>query len=314
MKQLFLSILSKGAKDNTYKFALAKFLLDFSHHHPLGKDQIISYSKIAEKFLEYYWFQECKYKLKQDFKIERKPIILSIIHKYCGTEYIPESFEKFFATRESIKNNMIDEIEKGCLQDVIPRFQPAQNNALFNHFHTISPSGKKYHLPSKNQRYIEFTSETHRFLKDNYYELSKILIFEWAKFLEKTNFTPKLIAKIENLGRHKRESLIKYKKILLQQSDSQCFYCNEEVNHNDIHIDHFIPWSYIYEDSIWNLVISCSSCNLKKSDNLAPRSYIVKIQTRNDQLKFNEYKKDLVEYYENCQKAGFFTIDQLTSV
>lgn len=312
MKQLLLSILSKGVKDNTYKFALAKFLLDFSHHHPLEKNQVISYTKIAEKFLEYYWFQECKYKLKQDFKIERKPIILRIIHKHCGTEYIHESFEKYFETHES-KNQMIDEIEKGCLQDVIPRFQPAQNYILYNHFHTISPSGKKYHLPSKDQRYIEMSFETHRFLKENYHELSKILIYEWAKFLEKTNFTPRLIAKIENLGHRKRESLTKYKKILLEQSPSQCFYCNYEVNNDDIHIDHFIPWSYIYEDALWNLVISCSRCNLKKSDNLASRSYIDKIQTRNDQLKFNEYKKDLVEYYENCQKAGFFTNDKLVS-
>lgn len=43
MKQLFLSILSKDVKDNTYKFELAKFILDFSHYHPTEEDQVISY-------------------------------------------------------------------------------------------------------------------------------------------------------------------------------------------------------------------------------------------------------------------------------
>ena len=30
LKQNFISILSRGAKNNTYKFALARFLLDYS--------------------------------------------------------------------------------------------------------------------------------------------------------------------------------------------------------------------------------------------------------------------------------------------
>ena len=32
----FLSILKKGSKDNTYKFALARFLLDFSKSYELS--------------------------------------------------------------------------------------------------------------------------------------------------------------------------------------------------------------------------------------------------------------------------------------
>jgi len=35
MYQLFTSIVSKGAKSDTYKFALAKFLLDYSRRQKL---------------------------------------------------------------------------------------------------------------------------------------------------------------------------------------------------------------------------------------------------------------------------------------
>jgi len=169
----------------------------------------------------------------------------------------------------------------------------------------LNPSGKKFRQPAKDKRYIELSQEAHQFFKNNYHELSKILIFEWAKFLEKTNFTPRLIAKIENIGHHKRRSLNSFRKILLSQTEQICFYCAETVSSDNIHVDHFIPWSYIYEDALWNLVISCSKCNLKKSDRLAPEFCIPKIDERNRQSGFNEYKKDIGEYYHNCKKAGF---------
>lgn len=309
MKYIFLQIISRGVKDNTYKFALAKFLLDFSNQSSLKKDETITYNEIAKKFLEYYWYQECKYKLKQDFKIQRTPVVLSIIRQYCGTNYIPESYDKYFKNRSIEKEKMISEIENGCLQDVIPRFQNRDCYDLYKHYHTLSDSGRKFRLPHKDKRHIVISLETQKFLKENYYELSKILIYEWAKFLEKTNFTPKLISKIEELGTNKRRSLAKYKKILLEIDGPKCFYCNSSVNEDDIHIDHFIPWSYIYEDSIWNLVISCSKCNLKKSDNLPPAHFIKDISIRNDNFELNEYKKDINEYYINCQKSGFTTIE-----
>lgn len=39
MKVNFLQIISRGVKDNTYKFALAKLLLDFSNQSCLERDK-----------------------------------------------------------------------------------------------------------------------------------------------------------------------------------------------------------------------------------------------------------------------------------
>lgn len=66
------------------------------------------------------------------------------------------------------------------------------------------------------------------------------------KLLEKTNFTPKLISKIESLASPKRLSLNKYRKILLETTDL-CFYCEKPLVENQIDVDHFIPWSYIFD-------------------------------------------------------------------
>lgn len=305
LENLFIHIISKGKKDNTYKFALAKFLLDYSLKLQNIEDTKIYYDEISEAFLKYYWFQECKYKIKQDFKQSSQPVVVTIIQSFCGTDYIPDSYDNYFK-KNKFKEDLTKEIEKKCLNDVIPRFQPDEYNSLY--FHNHEKADKKYKIPSNDKKFILLQKDSILYLKNNYELLHKALILEWAKFLEKTNFTPKLIAKIEHLGETKRNSLNKYKKILLEiDIDKKCFYCDCNLNENDIHVDHFIPWSYVYDDELWNLVLSCSTCNLKKSDYLASENSLIKIQTRNERFNLVQINKDITEYYHNCKKAGFLT-------
>jgi len=307
MKHLFINIVSKGAKTNTYKFALAKFLLDYSKNQKLKESNYqINYNEIAVKFLEYYWFQECKYKFKQDFNKDKMPKIIHIIQKYCGTEYISESFEKYFKDKESIKLQMIEEIEKKCFNDVIPRFQPKDKNDYYQHFHKSVKSGN---YSSSEKSYIILSKEALVCFKQEYEILSKILVLEWAKFLEKTNFTPKLISKIERMKDPKRNSLIKFRTMLMEMN-KECFYCGTILDQENIHIDHFIPWSYIYEDEIWNLVPSCSRCNLIKSDSLPPKNCLIKIEYRNKTYQLRKENSSISDYYENCYKAGFKIIQE----
>jgi len=309
LEHAFIEIVAKGAKSNTYKFALAKFLLDYSRSKKVITDYQISYREIATKFLEYYWFQECKYKFKQDFNKDKMPVVIRLIQKYCGTEYIPETYEKYFKDRKDIQEKLISEIEMQCFKDVIPRFQPSGEDTFYSHFHQVSGSGRKFTPPASDKRYITLKYKALSFFKEEYEVLSKVLILEWAKFLEKTNFTPRLISKIELMKDPKRNSLNKYKKVLLEM-ESQCFYCGTSLENTQIHIDHFIPWSYIYEDEIWNLVQACSSCNLVKSDSLAPKQCIQKIITRNEDHRLLKWNRDIKEYYESCYKAGFKIINR----
>jgi len=307
LEQVFIEIIAKGAKSNTYKFALAKFLLDYSRSQKVITNYKISYRQIAEKFLEYYWFQECKYKFKQDFNKDKMPVVIRLIQKYCGTEYIPDTYEKYFKNRKDVEDKLITEIENKCFNDVIPRFQPVGNNIFYTHAHQISENGRKFIAPVKDKKYIVLNYQATTFFRENYEMLSKVLTLEWAKFLEKTNFTPRLISKIELMKDPKRSSLTKYKNALLEM-DSKCFYCNTSLESKQIHIDHFIPWSYIYEDAIWNLVQACSKCNLIKSDSLAPEKCIDRIVNRNKKYGLTQWNSDINEYYEHCHKAGFVTI------
>jgi 5-methylcytosine-specific restriction endonuclease McrA len=74
----------------------------------------------------------------------------------------------------------------------------------------------------------------------------------------------------------KRESLNHYLQILSQYDEQVCFYCGHSLSSikRKTHIDHFIPWSYVQNDTLWNLVIACQKCNTRKSDKLTEEKYL----------------------------------------
>ena len=85
----FNSIITKGKENSTYKFALARFLIDYSHalddtyvinNITDNKTEVINLSTIAKAFSKYYWHQICKYKIKQNYNTERPRLIVKIMH------------------------------------------------------------------------------------------------------------------------------------------------------------------------------------------------------------------------------------------
>jgi hypothetical protein len=319
----FNSILTKGRKDNTYKFALARFLVEYSYQldeHYIennirsNKIEAISFDVIARAFLKYYWHQICKYKIRQNFNTEKLPLIVQIIHEIFGTQYIPESFDSMPKDKIINAERMI---EKKCFQEVIPRFQNIPEGAKV--------TSKKIFYDYNNQT-ILVNPLALKFFKSDYSLLFKAILFEWAKFLEKINLgLPMIISKIEN-SNGIRKSLEKFKVLLLQYFD-RCFYCNNllPVEQRElIHVDHFIPWSYIFEDELWNLVLACRRCNLKKHSSLPVNTFMDKLIIRNrtcsgsmDLLKKSllrlspedEFEKAIRRYYQNCFDYGFTVVN-----
>ena len=70
----------------------------------------------------------------------------------------------------------------------------------------------------------------------------------------------------------------------------KCFYCNRDITvlqglENSCDVDHFFPWSsdLTNVDGIWNLVLSCQSCNRgHKSDSVPNLKLVEKLYNRNN--------------------------------
>ena len=92
---------------------------------------------------------------------------------------------------------------------------------------------------------------------------------------------------------------------------NKCAYCRNEVD-EDYHIDHIIPHSSGGSCDLNNLCLSCTVCNLRKTDTRLPIFYeglLLAIANRR-QHKIEEFinKKDTKEKVSNVKKSKLWTL------
>ena len=311
---LFLRILDGGNKDNTYKFALARALIEYCRDN--SSDNLsIPYEYFADKFMRYYFYQEYKFHIRQNFRPQVPPRAIKILHKVFGSSApgdidLLETSQVDQARSLFLKGIFGHARSKTSL--VIPRFQriPEGNSTR---------EVKKFYEYNDDDQVLVVRAEAFDFLSQNHRMLSKAVLVEWAKFLEKINPSlPLIIAKLER-DDLKRGSLAKYRHLYLEHS-SHCFYCCSRLGDGCIHVDHFIPWSYLFDDNAWNLVLACGRCNMRKSSSLPPREFCGSLISRNkkyynimhemkislDQLASGRgWEPEIVDQYDRCIDYGF---------
>jgi 5-methylcytosine-specific restriction endonuclease McrA len=319
LRRKFISILERSSKSNTYKFALARFLLD--HSHKPDSSSTVSFRDIAEKFLKYYWHQECKYRIRQNYDPNNQPSVVQVIRDVFKENmvdgYIPAYFEDM--PQEKIKNAE-EEIRKrvfgsGKKSQVVPRFQRLRGQPPDRNLHRHG-TGDFYDYDIQRGQ-LEIKPEALSFFRNNYNVLTKAVFLEWSRFLEKINTLPRIIEKVES-EEVRRRALTAYQGIFRDQR--YCFYCDRRLDDLQTHVDHFIPWSYIFEDEAWNLVLACERCNLRKSDSLAPQNFRNDLIDRNRDYQNeipelgksllrldaeNNWEPEIKHHYNNCKDYGF---------
>ncbi len=326
----FFNIITIGRKSNTYKFALARSILEFvKENKPQiiqnikeNKPTVINYSVFAEDFFRYYWYQE-KFKIPQNFNSDVLPRAVSIVKDVYKDSPQPEKFDM---VKEEIKSKAIKKILDGVFNkyknktsQVVPRFQN-----ILEGKETIEK--ETFYKNDEDNKRILINPEAIKFFIHYRILLEKFVVLEWAKFLDNIRTAPGIISKIED-PIFDRTSL-KPQERILKRFFTECFYCDRNLNKLPedvkIHVDHFIPRSYIAEDELWNLVLSCSECNLNKSDSLA-------VDFKNNLIKNNErvkskmpelerslknldngfgWTQEMNRIYENCFEYGFTEISK----
>ena len=261
-------------KTNTYKFGLIKSICDQVYDlYETGQGFFLSYTKLFSKFAENYWNLVNRYKLKQmsyNGKSEFSKIEI-IIKEAVKTYDIPENIE-FQSLSDNDKIKVIKTTTAECKKCVI--------GALYNDF-----EGKLYAFDLKGDG-IFLSYEAYQFVSKYKMEIERLNYYSWARFLEKINDDDALVRVLEKLelATPQRKDLSMYRSILYKEfQEDRCFYCGKKLDKN-IHVDHFIPWTFVKNDNLWNLVLACPKCNIKKSNRLPATNYLIKIESRNDKM------------------------------
>ena len=274
---------TKSRNDSSYKYGFLKAIIDNLYN--VDKELKLSFDQIVSKFGEIYWNLILKYGLRQKASTNdnRETYLEQILHtaaeKYKIYEPIPY---------ESLTPQMMLEISHQikikCKKYVVGALYE-DTNRLFYSF-------------SKKGEWIKINPVMYEFICKHKVVIEKLNYYEWARFLEKINDDSVAVKVLDKIDQStKRNSLLTYRMILFEEFESKkCFYCGKTLNLNAVHVDHFIPWSFIKDDNLWNLVLACPSCNYKKNDKLPNERFLTELIDRNQHIIMESYCPEMKNY------------------
>jgi hypothetical protein len=271
----------------SYKYGLLKSLLENLYN--VNDELELNYDHLFYSFAKIYWNLVIHHDLWQSSSKKQKSSIQKILEQHAKLYVIPQEMT-FDKLPSNIQVEIIKDIKKAGKKYVIGAFY-SDTNKFFYEF-------------DLKREYLRINKVVYRFFQRHKRIITYMTNYHLALFLERNNEIPNinnLLFKVENVS--KRNSLSHYLSILYKYEERVCFYCGKtllEANRKMIHVDHFIPWSFIQSDNLWNLVLSCQTCNLKKNDKLAAKKYLSDILYRNEILavKLEDENKAYFDFYK----------------
>lgn len=293
---------SRSRNDSSYKFGFLKSIIDNLYN--VDEALKLDFDQLFSKFAEIYWNLILKYDLRQKAKTNDnkksyiEQIVLNAKEKYQIIDIIPF---------ESLSNQMMIDIS----HQVKIKCKTCVVGALFE------DTKQLFYSFSKKEEWIQINPRMYQFLCKHKIVIEKLNYYEWARFLEKVNedkTVDHMLSKIEESA--KRNDLSYYRQILYEEfENTNCFYCGKTLNPKKIDVDHFVPWSFIKDDNLWNLVLTCPSCNRSKNDKLPDNRYLEILIKRNDKIYYKHkdmkknYQQRMLRYaYEWAKKNGYDSI------
>lgn len=266
--ELVNRVLVQGRMVNSYKPALLRALADYGSLN--RKDLTVSCEWLAERFVCYYWPLAIRYRVRQATDPMKEPVVVRLVKELSTGPMV--TADQFRRRNRAQFDSLVARLAKpgatSCLGEVLPRFHVLPSEAPVVFYDQYASS-------------IEIRREALDFLRENHRILRLLAIGWWVRFTEKFSFSPKLWEKIE--GQAKRQSLTSHRQALIHLGvANDCFYCDRPLE-KEWDVDHFLPWSFVLDDKLWNMVPSCKTCNSKKSDGV-PSRRSDELVRRNDQI------------------------------
>ncbi|MDB9338750.1 MULTISPECIES: HNH endonuclease domain-containing protein [Cyanophyceae] len=276
---------------NSYKYLYFLSLLDIIKRSNFDNLSSISFRTIIVEMLANAWYPHKYFKLF--FGIQDQ-----ITNKLDALELeITEPILKFRDTdkkllRTTVNNQNIDDIV-----NYIGRYVPYRlirpfftqdtrglkdydvNQAIINlsnnQFDTQKPLYCFKAENNKDCNAIVLHPEWIQYLKENYIIVRGWASWEWLNYMQQRNPSiPNVVNKL--YMPQQRDSLAnqtKYWKIILEHQDIECIYSQVKLDKNEISLDHYLPWSFVAHDQLWNLIPTTKSVNSSKSNNLPSQKY-----------------------------------------
>ena len=144
------------------------------------------------------------------------------------------------------------------------------------------------------------------FFMDNFVTISGWIEVKKVRYLQGRNpGVPGIIYKLvpENNKQRKLRYVRNLWNTIIETKPVYDIYSEKLLGLNDFDIDHFVPWSFVANDELWNLLPMDSSLNSSKSNNLPQWKYF-ELFAKNQYMMYESAKSSekIMDKFKKCQR------------
>lgn len=166
---------------------------------------------------------------------------------------------------------------------------------------------------SKLKKEIYFNHVWMNMIQDNMVSILGWIQYEKVKWLQNNNpEVPGLVYKLAPMD-EKMRKLNNVRRLwegILEVSEVRDVFTDKPIIHKQYDIDHFIPWSFVMNDELWNLMPMDSSLNSSKSNRLPKWNQFFGKYAKNQYLLYGYIHKNnrIRKLYEACYRDNLHSL------
>ncbi|MEZ7890505.1 MAG: HNH endonuclease domain-containing protein [Candidatus Wallbacteria bacterium] len=238
-------------------------------------DSVLLFKNIILKMICKAWYPVIQYRLNLGQLDQLTNIILFIKDKYNFDIEIND--EKLFSELQKINDEKLDKMIFDLCKYVPYRLlSPFYDRDLRG----IPDSDKNKYITafSLNDNYALYKIKNDEIIINEiwfeYIYHNQAIIEGWLNYkliyyLQKRNpNVPAIPLKIYPPQKRDLSGATKFWKKIITHKSITDIYSNTIITPDNLSIDHFIPWSFVLHDELWNLIPTKKNINSSKSDNL----------------------------------------------
>lgn len=270
----------------------------------------------------WYMVDEYRLNLGPSDTLEKLVILLSKKSELKSSEK-PEKIIEFL---ENCENKEIISLKKVLTQNVpyrllAPLFEkktPGVWDSIKSPMNYInSQENLLYKIEESSgplNRNIVINSNWSKYILKNLTVIKGWVDFNLITYLQKRNpSVPGIVNKINPPQKRNLEKVKTYWKAVITAGEIRDIYTGKKLDINGLSIDHFVPWSYVAHDELWNLSPTSKSVNSSKNNNLPKWDVYFEFLAKQEYESYklvNEFDH-VRELFEKCKKEHLNNTDIL---
>ena len=286
----------------SYKYLFFLSLLDILRREKFQVSQGIEISEIFVEMLANAWYPHNYFKLSFGIP-DRIAKRLDNLDLEISAPILQFKDVEKTLLRETIKKQDLRIIFRDLKENVPFRLiVPFLRQELQDNDVSLSRGNElSYQMPAIANKYFEIRKPLYKFDKNSYLEVERIIFhpewlkyvqenysvvrgwasWEWLVYMQQRN--PNTLGIVNKIfmpqvrpGFPKSSYQRKYWASVMQSKTVKCIYSGSEIDSEKFDLDHYLPWSFVAHDQLWNLVPVISKVNSSKSNHLPAEKYFNK--------------------------------------